>query len=257
MSDGGRDILMEFEGVGKSYPRESGGSIEALADFDLALGENEFVVLLGPSGCGKTTALNLALGLEEPDCGAIMLAGGLERGRNMPCVFQHYTLFPWRSILQNVVFGAQMKGESRKERLDRGMRLLESVGLAQFAHACPHELSGGMRQRAAIAQALAVEPRLLLMDEPFGALDDSTRGELQRELIEIWRRQGFATLFVTHSIDEALVLGSRIIVMSDRPGRVAGEFVVDLPRPRDVASAPFVDKMVAIRKLLASQFLPG
>jgi len=195
----------------------------------------------------------MALGLDSPDTGTVLLGEEVIRGRNMPCVFQHYTLFPWRNILRNVTFGLEMNGVSRKESEERALGLLESVGISFFANSQPHELSGGMRQRAAIAQALAVDPRLLLMDEPFGALDDATRNELQKTLIEIWKEQKFSILFVTHSIDEAIILGTRIIVMSARPGKVAKEFGVELPWPRDITSKPFTSLLVKIRQTLARQ----
>lgn len=253
MSNTRNTPLLEFAGIGKVYTTESGERVEALDGLDLRIGAGEFVVLLGPTGCGKTTALNLALALDRPDEGTVTLGSALERGLNMPCVFQHYTLFPWRSILHNVAFGLEMRSVPRRERNEHALGLLESVGLAQFADSRPHELSGGMRQRAAIAQALAVEPALLLMDEPFGALDDKTRGELQSTLTELWREQSFATLFVTHSIDEAIMLAGRIVLMTRRPGRIAREFAVDLARPRDPTSPDFVELLIEIREALAEQ----
>jgi NitT/TauT family transport system ATP-binding protein/sulfonate transport system ATP-binding protein len=211
------------------------------------------VTLVGATGCGKTTLLNLIAGLERPDRGYVRLGDGLRFSDNIAYVFQHYTLFPWRTALRNIAFGLQMRGLPRNERSRRAGELLNKVGLAGFENAYPHELSGGMRQRAAIAQALAMEPKLLLMDEPFGAVDDTTRSELQQMLTKLWQENDTTVLFVTHNIDEAIVLGSRVMVFSGRPGRIVRQFKIDLPRPRNRLAKEFTDLFIQIRKTLSGQ----
>jgi sulfonate transport system ATP-binding protein len=244
---------LELRGISKVFPSESGGMVPALEGLNLAAREGEFLALIGPTGCGKTTALNIAAGLETPDAGEVRLAAGLIPGRNIPVVFQHYTLFPWRKLLANVAFGLQMQGVARSQRLAAARELLSRVGLAGFEAAYPHELSGGMRQRAAIAQALAVKPQLLLMDEPFGALDDATRRELQTVLLDICIASRKTVLFVTHNIDEAVTMADRVLVLRERPGRVVQEFAIDLPRPRNRLSREFTELHIAIRQTLAAR----
>jgi ABC-type nitrate/sulfonate/bicarbonate transport system ATPase subunit len=197
--------------------------------------------------------LNLIAGLDTPDEGYLRLGQDLRFGDNIAHVFQHYTLFPWRTAISNVSFGLQMRGVRRSERYRRAAALLARVGLGSFENAYPHELSGGMRQRAAIAQALAIKPKLLLMDEPFGAVDDSTRTELQKMLTDLWQENQTTVLFVTHNIDEAIVLGSRVLVFSERPGHIAREFEIDLPRPRDRMTEEFTDVFIQIRMALSGQ----
>jgi ABC-type nitrate/sulfonate/bicarbonate transport system ATPase subunit len=238
----------------KSFVSEAGRQVAALDGVDVDIPEGSFVTLIGPTGCGKTTTLNLVAGLEHPDSGEITFNNGLVPGRTVACVFQHYTLFPWRNVVRNVAFGLQMQGVPKAERNTAALELLEKVGLTGFERAYPHELSGGMRQRAAIAQALAVKPKLLLMDEPFGALDDPTRKELHRMLIELWRESGITILFVTHNLDEAITLADKVVVLSERPGRVIREYGIGLPRPRDSRSREFVDTYVEIRRSLPSAF---
>ena len=247
-----RQAALTLCGVHKTFYSESGEAVEALADLSLTVGDGDFVTLIGATGCGKSTTLNLIAQLETVTAGEVRLGGGLCAGKNIACVFQHYTLFPWRNVLRNVTFGLQMRGVGRRERTARARVLLEQVGLSGFENAYPHELSGGMRQRAAIAQALAIEPRLLLMDEPFGALDDSTRKDLQQMLIELWQINHITILFVTHNIDEAIVMGDRVVVFSGRPGTVVREFLVDLPRPRNRMTREFTEMFIAVRHSLAT-----
>jgi NitT/TauT family transport system ATP-binding protein len=248
---------LRLRGVAKTYRSESGATVRALDGIDLTVGEGEFLVLVGPTGCGKTTLLTIVSGLDVHDKGELILGQGLEPGRNMPCVFQHYTLFPWRSALHNVAFGLEMRGRTRRERNAVARDLLTRVGLQGFEHAYPHELSGGMRQRAAIAQALAIGPRLLLMDEPFGAVDDTTRRELQQMVVDLWRESQLTVLLVTHSIDEAVSLADRIVVMSGRPGRIEAEFPVGLPRPRELTSPECTRLFVRIRQALGGVVTEG
>jgi NitT/TauT family transport system ATP-binding protein len=247
-----RAVALTVRGVEKAYRTEAGRATVALRDVNVVVHEGEFVVLLGPSGCGKTTLLNVVAGLDVPDRGEVRLAEGLRPGANMPCVFQHYTLFPWRTILRNVTFGLEMRGVPRRQRRETARALLAKVGLEGVEFAYPHELSGGMRQRAAIAQALAIRPGMLLMDEPFGALDDSNRNELQRMLIDLWEERRFTVLFVTHNIDEAIRLADRVVVFSEPPGHVRREFSVPLPRPRDRLSTAFTGLFMQIRESLVA-----
>ena len=249
----GEAVALEVGGLTKTFRSGSGTLVQALQGADLAVETGEFVTLVGATGCGKTTLLNLIAGLDRPDRGYVRLGDGLRFSDNIAYVFQHYTLFPWRTALRNIAFGLQMRGLPRNERNRRAIELLNKVGLAGFENAYPHELSGGMRQRAAIAQALAMEPKLLLMDEPFGAVDDTTRSELQQMLTDLWQENLTTILFVTHNIDEAIVLGSRVLVLSERPGRIVHEFKIDLPRPRNRMAKEFTDLFIQIRKTLSGQ----
>ncbi|MFB7861305.1 ABC transporter ATP-binding protein [Streptomyces sp. NPDC056069] len=242
-----------FEGVRKDFTvrdpkRTAGGTrrsreFTAVEDIDLQVAPGEFVVLVGPSGCGKSTLLDLLGGLARPTSGRILLDGepvtgpGLNRG----IVFQQYALLPWRTALGNVEFGLEATGVPRRERGARAREFLDLVGLSGFENRHPHELSGGMRQRVAIARSLAYDPDVLLMDEPFAALDAQTRESLQDELLRIWQRTGKTVVFITHSIDEAVYLGQRVAVMTSRPGRVKQVVPVTLgPRTGtdDIRSSP-------------------
>ena len=210
----------------------------ALDGVDLDIAAGEFITLVGPSGCGKSTILDLVAGLAKPSSGTLTIDGhpitgpGLDRS----VVFQQYTLLPWRTAQANIELALEAKGGlSRRERADRARTYLELVGLSEFANRYPHELSGGMKQRIAIARSLSYEPEVLLMDEPFGALDAQTRERLQEELLAIWERTGTTVVFITHDIDEAVFLGQRVAVMSARPGRIIADFALDFDRPRSSA----------------------
>jgi NitT/TauT family transport system ATP-binding protein len=240
---------ISFENVSKTYSGQT--EIRALEDVSFAVGEREFVALLGPSGCGKSTMLNLLAGFEEATEGAVLFDGksvtrpGPDRG----VVFQEAALFPWLSVWQNVVFGPQVQGIARAEYEPQARKLLKLVGLEAFAEALPAQLSGGMRQRVGIARALVMSPRALLMDEPFGALDAQTRLSMQQLLLDVWQTLGTTVLFVTHDIDEAILLSDRICVMSARPGRIIRTIPITLTRPRSIASltsAEFVAYKAAI-----------
>ncbi|MEV6427357.1 ABC transporter ATP-binding protein [Nocardia sp. NPDC051463] len=217
--------------VNKQFPiRGSHEKFTAIEDISLDLGEGEFLVLVGPSGSGKSTLLDLLGGLSKPTSGEILLDGkpidgpGLDRG----IVFQQYALFPWRTARANVEFGLEAKGLRRRARRERAEEYLELVGLGGFGDRFPHELSGGMKQRVAIARSLAFDPEVLLMDEPFAALDAQTRESLQDELLRIWQATGKTILFITHGIDEAVYLGQRVAVLTARPGRVKAVLDVDI-----------------------------
>ncbi|WP_440954053.1 ABC transporter ATP-binding protein [Methanosarcina sp. Mfa9] len=218
--------------------KEDKSETQALENINFDVEDGEFICLLGPSGCGKTTLLRIVAGLETQTSGEITLNGvpitGPDPKRGM--VFQQYSLFPWRTVIDNITFGLEMQGIGKGEARKQVEKYLDLVGLEQFKNSYPHELSGGMQQRAAIARALANEPEVLLMDEPFGALDAQTRNILQDELLKIWEQKNVTFLFVTHSVDEAVFLSDRIVVMTSRPGRVKEIIKVELPRPRSRTS---------------------
>ena len=236
--------LIETRGVRKEFVLDRGKRVLALDGADIAVAGKEFVCLLGPSGCGKSTWLRIVAGLERASEGKVLYKGaaitgpGKERGM----VFQEYSLLPWRTVAGNVALGPEFSGMGKKERRELAMDYLSRVGLERFADAKPHELSGGMRQRAAIARALANDPDVLLMDEPFGALDAHTRVLLQKELLRIWEMDRKTVVFVTHSVDEAIFLADRIVVMTSHPGRVLENIEVGFERPRH-RSAPGYGEM--------------
>jgi NitT/TauT family transport system ATP-binding protein len=222
-----------FRAATKTYPVKD-GTFTALSPVTLDIADREFVTVVGPSGCGKSTLLNLAAGLTEPSAGEVLVDGvpvtgpGPERG----VIFQQYALFPWLTVRGNVEFGLKLASVPRAERRRRAEHAIDLVGLGDFADALPKTLSGGMKQRCAIARAYAVDPEVLLMDEPFGALDALTRIQLQDSLLETWSRERRTVVFVTHDVDEAVYLARRVIVMATRPGRVHSVVDVDLPYPR-------------------------
>ncbi|MGI5271924.1 ABC transporter ATP-binding protein [Nonomuraea sp. CA-218870] len=224
---------ISFQGVSKTFELK-GGNFLALDRVDLDIADREFVTVVGPSGCGKSTLMGMAAGLVEPGTGRILLDGapvtgpGPDRG----VIFQQYALFPWLTVRKNVEFGLKLQAISAEERRRRAQRAIDLVGLTDFADALPKTLSGGMKQRCAIARAYAVGPQVLLMDEPFGALDALTRVQLQDQLLETWSRERRTVMFITHDVDEAVYLANRVIVMAARPGRIHRIIDVDLPYPR-------------------------
>ena len=225
--------ILKIRGVERRFAGAGGGTL-ALQATDLAVAENDFLTILGPSGCGKSTLLRIVAGLDQPTAGEVLLDGrridspGADRGM----VFQSYTLFPWLTVLDNVCFGLRERGLPRAQQLETAHGFIAKVGLTGFEAHYPKQLSGGMQQRTAIARALANAPRILLMDEPFGALDHQTRELMQELLLEIWEAERKTVLFVTHDIDEAVFMASRTVVMSARPGRIKLDRTVDLPHPR-------------------------
>ncbi|MBI3079093.1 MAG: ABC transporter ATP-binding protein [Deltaproteobacteria bacterium] len=223
--------------VSKAFHKVAGHEVtafQALEDITLEIRENEFVSLIGPSGCGKTTLLRIDDGLIPPDTGEVFVRGRrvTRPGPDRAVVFQSFALLPWRTVLANVEFSLELRGLPPAQRRERARRYIELVGLAEFEGHYPHELSGGMQQRVGIARALAVDPSVLLMDEPFGSVDAQTRQLLQEELLELWQRERKTVLFVTHSMDEAVYLSDRVVILSPRPGRVTESLEVPLPRPR-------------------------
>jgi len=222
----------EVRGVSKQYPGTP--PVQAVDSIDLQIRDGEFVVLLGPSGCGKSTLLELLAGLQRPTSGVVVFDGEVltEPDRRLGVVFQDASLFPWRTLQRNVELGLELRGVPTSERRSRARAQLAAVGLSGFERSYPHQLSGGMRQRAGIARALASDPQVLLMDEPFGAVDHLTRIRLQEELLGLWEQHRRTVVFVTHDVGEAVFLADRIVLLSPRPGRIFREFVVDVPRPR-------------------------
>jgi NitT/TauT family transport system ATP-binding protein len=234
------------------------GEIEALARIDAAIDEGQFVCLIGASGCGKSTLLRIIAGFEEPTTGDVSVAGkpitgpGSDRGM----VFQDYALFPWMTVRQNVGFGPRQRQLPRREVEEIADELVKLVGLERSADRYPSQLSGGMKQRVAIARVLANNASTLLMDEPFGALDALTREQLQHELLQIWARTRVTILFVTHSVEEATLLADRVLVMSAGPGRIESDIMIDLPRPRDVSSPEFNAVRRDLARRLTSHMSP-
>ena len=228
-------MRVEIKDVRKTFSGNRGEEIEALAGVDLVLADNEFVSIVGPSGCGKSTLMEIVGGLTALSGGEVLIDEEPVRGPHpaVGLVFQQESAFPWRTVLENAEFGLEMHGVGKDERRERSRELVELVGLKGFEDRYPGELSGGMRQRVAIARTLVMNPEVLLMDEPFGALDEQTRLILGDELLRIWSRTKATALFITHSIEEATLLSDRVIVMSARPGTVRKVVPVDLERPRD------------------------
>ena len=228
---------LKIDNVYKEYQGRNGKTI-ALNGVNLDIKENEFICVVGPSGCGKSTLLNIIAGLLEPTSGTVTLDGkviegtGVERG----VVFQQYALFPWRTVLKNVMFPLEMKKVPKDEAEAIARKYIKSVGLEGFEKSYPKELSGGMKQRVAIARAYAANPEVLLLDEPFGALDAQTRVQLQTELLETWEKEKKTCFFITHDVDEAVILAQRVIIMSARPGRIKKIVDIDIPYPRTQAT---------------------
>lgn len=228
-----RSVKVKIENVRKVYDTRNGEMV-ALNGVDLDIMENEFICVVGPSGCGKSTLLNIIAGLLEPTSGRVLCDGeevhgtGTERG----VVFQQYALFPWMTVKKNVMFGLNLKGIKGKEAEEIAMKYIKMVQLEDFVDHYPKELSGGMKQRVAIARAYAVNPSILLMDEPFGALDAQTRTQLQQELLETWEKEKKTCFFITHDVDEAIILAQKVIIMSARPGRIKEIVDINIPYPR-------------------------
>lgn len=257
MSKEARPVILNIRGVTKRFA-VGDDEIEALAPVDLSIPQGEFVCLIGASGCGKSTLLRIIAGFEEPTTGEILVHGkaitgpGSDRGM----VFQDYALFPWMTVRQNISFGPRQRQLPRAEIQNTTDEFLKLVGLERFADRYPSQLSGGMKQRVAIARVLANNANILLMDEPFGALDALTREQLQRELQQIWSRTGVTAIFVTHSVEEAVLLADRVLVMSAGPGRIESDFIIDLPRPRDVSSPEFNALRRDVARRLTSHLAP-
>jgi NitT/TauT family transport system ATP-binding protein len=252
--------LIRADNIRLTFKSKDRDPVTALNNFTIEVAKGEFVSIVGPSGCGKSTFLNIVLGLVKPDTGEIRLNGTPIRGpgQERAMVFQEFGLLPWRTVTANVELGLELKGVPAAQRADRATELIKLVGLAGFERHYPHELSGGMKQRVGLARALATEPEVLLMDEPFAALDAQTRDLMQAELLQIWERTQKTVIFVTHSIEEAAYLSDRVIVMTARPGRTKSILKVNLPRPRDYEmrlSAQFNDIKADIWNTLKDELI--
>jgi NitT/TauT family transport system ATP-binding protein len=230
-----REVLLTVGKLGKIFRSKSGATV-ALDDINFVTHRREFLCIVGPSGCGKSTLIRILAGLEDQTSGEVLLGGKPVKGpgKDRGMVFQAYTLFPWLTVKKNVMFGLETNGTSRFEAEEQALQWLGLIGLEKFAEAYPHQLSGGMKQRVAIVRALANQPRILLMDEPFGALDAQTRGRMQAHLLEIWKKIDITIIFITHDLDEAIFLADRILVLSAHPGKVEELIEVPVPRPRSM-----------------------
>ena len=251
-----RDVILTVSGLHKNFDSD-GNTTVALQDINFSTHRREFLCVVGPSGCGKSTLVRILAGLEEHTGGDVLLQGkpvtgpGSDRGM----VFQGYTLFPWLTVKRNVMFGLEVNGHGKLESDREAMQWLQLIGLEKFADAYPHQLSGGMKQRVAIVRALANQPRILLMDEPFGALDAQTRCRMQAHLLEIWRKIDITIVFITHDLDEAIFLADRILVLSAHPGEILELIEVPVPRPRSIAqivSAEFLATKARLEELIYS-----
>jgi ABC-type nitrate/sulfonate/bicarbonate transport system ATPase subunit len=258
LNDEPRPIILNIRSVTKRFA-VGDDEVEALAPVDLTIPQGEFICLIGASGCGKSTLLRIIAGFEEPTTGEALIHGkaitgpGSDRGM----VFQDYALFPWMTVRENVSFGPRQRKLAQGEIQRITTEFVKMVGLERFADRYPSQLSGGMKQRVAIARVLANDANVLLMDEPFGALDALTREQLQHELLQIWSRTGVTTIFITHSVEEAVLLADRVLVMSAGPGRIESDFHISLARPRDVSSPEFNALRRDIARRLTSHLAPS
>ncbi len=244
--------MITLENVTKSFTSHDEGEQLALNPINLNVAEGEFLCIVGPSGCGKTTLLRMIAGLDFPTSGRVLEGENEITGpsRERGYVFQQYSLFPWRDVGDNVAFGLEMEGLEKKERYSKAREYLKLVGLSPYEKSYPQELSGGMKQRVAIARSLVNDPHVLLMDEPFSALDVQTRHKLQEELVRIWSQEQKTVIFVTHNVDEAVFLADRIVVLSQRPATIIKTFEINLKRIRDRSATEFLDLKKEITSLL-------
>jgi NitT/TauT family transport system ATP-binding protein len=255
-----REKILDVRQLGKTYASAQ-GEVEALRDISFSIHRREFVCVIGPSGCGKSTLIRILAGLDSHNSGEVLLDGKAVAGpgHDRGMVFQGYSLFPWLTVKRNVMFGPEMNGRGKIEAERDALMWLDLVGLSKFADAYPHQLSGGMRQRVAIARALVNQPRILLMDEPFGALDAQTRARMQSHLIDIWKNIDITVLFITHDLDEAIYLADRILVLKAHPGEVQEVIEVPVPRPRMAAqfvSPEFLATKARLEELIHPASLP-
>ena len=244
--------LLELKDVTVSFPSPDGSRMTALRDMSLSVEQGELVALVGPSGCGKSTALNVLAGQVRPVSGQVRLAGEPVKGvsPSVGYISQADTLLPWRTVLDNVALAMELRGVEKRERREAARGLMARMGLSGFEDNYPRELSGGMKKRAAIARVLAVDPAILMMDEPFGPLDALTKEKLQDEILALWESTGCTILYVTHDLTEAITLADRVVLMSARPGRVVREYPIDLPRPRRVMDVKFSPRFVELERAI-------
>lgn len=247
--------IIRVENLHKVFVSEKGQSVTAIDNVSLPICHNDFICVVGPSGCGKSTMLRIIAGLEKATAGGVYYKENIidKPNSEIGMVFQEYSLLPWRIVLDNVALGLEFAGMGKEKREKIAFEYLELVGLKDFAFSYPYELSGGMQQRVAIARALANNPEVLLMDEPFGALDAHTRILLQKELLRIWEKNRKTIVFVTHSVDEAIYLADKIVVMSARPGRIKEIIQVDMPRPRSRANPLYGELSTRILDMLEEE----
>ncbi len=252
-------LSLELVELTKVFQSDRGEeSVEVIAPLNCRVEKGRFVSIVGPSGCGKTTLLRLIAGLDKASAGKIVLDGKVvtQRDERVGLVFQEFALFPWRTTIENIEMGLEIKRVPEKKRREAALDYIRAFGLSGFENKYPKELSGGMKQRVAIARTLIMNPEVVLMDEPFGALDSQTRNDLQRFLLDVWSRRGDTILFVTHNVDEAVFLSDRILVLSKRPTRILAGFEVDMPRPRDRTGTDSNRIRKAILRLLAEPGTP-
>jgi NitT/TauT family transport system ATP-binding protein len=244
---------VELAGVARRFVTPSGTVLSALEDFDLTIAPGEFCAIVGPTGCGKSTTLGLIAGLARPQAGAVSLFEQpvTDVDRRVGFVFQQDAMFPWRNVLQNVAAGPLFRGVSREQAETEARDWIVRVGLKGFETHLPHQLSGGMRKRVALAQTFINKPDVLLMDEPFSALDVQTRELMQEELLQLWSQNRAAVLFVTHDLDEAILLADRVAVLTTRPAHVKSVHTIDLPRPRDIATLRYDERFIEIARLIS------
>lgn len=249
-----KGVPLKLVSLGKRFEGKT-GTMEALRDINLTIRPGEFITIVGPSGCGKSTLLNIVAGLEEPTTGWVEMNGSRIHGPGADriVVFQDAALFPWLDVRGNVQFGLRVAGVPRTKRQTRVAEYLKMVQLEKFAHARVHELSGGMKQRVALARALVLRPRVLLMDEPFAALDVQTREEMQSVVQDLWQRSGTTTMFVTHDVREAAVLGDRIVILSQRPGTISAVLTNDIPRPRTLDNPGVLEQIQRANAILKAE----
>ncbi len=252
-------MTLNIDHVSREFVSNAGELVTALDNIELVIDDQEFICFLGPSGCGKTTLLRIIAGLDTATSGRVVHDDHVicAPDPKMAMIFQEYSLYPWRNVLENVAFGLELRGIDRSARIKEAERYLDLVGLEDFSRSFPYELSGGMRQRVAVARALAVDPAVLLMDEPFGALDAQTRNMMQKELLDIWNKTKKTIVFVTHSVDEAVFLADRIVVFTPRPGRIRENIPLNLPRPRERTSAEFASIRRHVLDLIDEASKPG
>lgn len=240
--------MLDCQGVWKSYGTRT-GVLSVLEDVTCRVHRQEFVCIVGPSGCGKTTFLKILAGLLKPTSGEIRFCE-LPNGKpSTAMVFQDHGLLPWRTVIENVSFGLEMRGAGREERREKALAFIEKIGLASFAHSFPHQLSAGMRQRVGIARAFVMDPKILLMDEPLSSLDAQTRRLMQEEILKLWRDDRKSVVYITHDIEEAVLLADRVIVMTGRPTRIREEIAISLDRPRDLSGCAGADMTAIVRHI--------